>query len=156
MVGIPIDIVVCGLGSAPAVPVRMTRVEMGQPFAVVVDYAHTPNALAKVLEHLRGHFRRGRLIAVNGASGYRVRKLPGLGEVSARLADYSVFTTNSPLMTDPTVLLSQLAAGAEAVGLRDEESYTCIADRREAIRFALSMAEANDCVLLASKGTSRQ
>jgi UDP-N-acetylmuramoyl-L-alanyl-D-glutamate--2,6-diaminopimelate ligase len=150
--GVPLEVIARALESAPAVPGRMAEIDAGQPFAVIVDYAHTPPALAHVLEHLRACHPRGRIIVVYGASGQRFMKLSGLGEAAAQRADYSVFTTNNPGSDDPLLLLSRLTAGAVKAGAHPEEDFTCIADRRQAIQHALAMAQANDCVLLAGKG----
>ena len=144
-----------GLASASPVPGRMTPIESGQPFAVVVDFAHTPNALRQVIELLRAS-HGGRVIAVLGSAGERdILKRPLLGEAAATGADLSVFTSEDPRFEDPEAVLAQIAAGALAAGGREHETFVCITDRREAVLHALSRARAGDCVLLAGKGHER-
>ncbi len=154
--GVGFESVVRGLEATPAVPGRMARVDAGQPFAVVVDYAHTPESLTKVLALLRRLTPGGRLIAVFGSAGERdTEKRPLQGAVSARLADFSVFTTEDPRFEDPTEIIEQIVSGAEAAGARRGTDYVCITDRREAINHAVATARPGDCVLLAGKGHER-
>jgi UDP-N-acetylmuramoyl-L-alanyl-D-glutamate--2,6-diaminopimelate ligase len=154
--GVDAETTARGLEGAPPVPGRLMRIELGQPFAVVVDYAHTPTALAPVLELLRSLHPHGRLIAVLGSAGQRdLLKRPWLGEICARLADYSVFTSEDPRLEDATSIIRQIAAGAVSVGGREGETFVCLADRRDAISHALSRARTGDCVLLAGKGHER-
>ena len=144
---------VAALERAPAVPGRMAPVAMGQPFGLVVDYAHTPESLTKVLDLLRRLHRGGRLIVVTGSAGERDRlKRPMQGEVAARLADYAVFTSEDPRHEDPERIIAEIAAGAIRAGGRPGQTMASITDRREAIRHALAEARAGDCVLLAGKG----
>ncbi len=139
----------------PLLFVSRQRVDAGQPCAVIVDVAHTPPARAQVLNLLRAH-TRDRLVAVVGSAGERdLLKRPWLGEVAAHGADFTVFTNEDPRHEDPEEIVRQLAAGAVAVGGQEGESFVCIADRRDAIRAALSGARAGDCVLLAGKGHER-
>lgn len=151
--GIPIDVVVDTLKSAPPVPGRMAAIDAGQPFRVVVDYAHTPGSLAKVLNLLRGLHPEGRLIAVFGSAGERdIEKRPLQGQVSARLADISVITSEDPRNEDAEEIIAQIAAGARAAGAVPSETLFTMADRRDAIRLAFELAKPGDCVLLAGKG----
>jgi UDP-N-acetylmuramoyl-L-alanyl-D-glutamate--2,6-diaminopimelate ligase len=151
--GIDIDTIVLGLERASPVPGRMARIDQGQPFTVVVDYAHTPDSLSKVLGLLRELNPGGRLIAVSGSAGERdVEKRSLQGDISARLADISVFTTEDPRFEDPEAIIDQIAAGAQSAGGKHGDTYHCITDRREAIQFALSLAEPPDVILLAGKG----
>lgn len=136
----------------PGVPGRMERIEMGQPFTVVVDYAHTADSLDKVLTVLRP-LTTGRLIAVFGSAGDRDRvKRPAMGAVAARLADYAVITDEDPRTEDAMSILREIAEGAEAEGARDGQRYTCVVNRRQGIGAAFAMAQAGDTVLLAGKG----
>jgi UDP-N-acetylmuramoyl-L-alanyl-D-glutamate--2,6-diaminopimelate ligase len=131
---------------------RMERIDAGQPFTVVVDYAHTAESLAKVLDVLRP-VTRGRLIAVFGSAGDRDRlKRPEMGAVAARLADFAVITDEDPREEDPMSILREIAAGADAAGGRKGETYICIVGRREAIAEAFHVARPGDTVLLAGKG----
>lgn len=140
------------LARTAGVPGRMERVDGGQPFAVVVDYAHTADSLGKVLRSLRP-LTEGRLIAVFGSAGERdATKRPAMGAVSAELADLTIVTDEDPRLEDPRVINEAIAEGARHAGARDGESLLVIDDRREAIRRAVGMARAGDVVLLAGKG----
>lgn len=154
--GAGLDEVVCALESAPAIPGRMAAIDMGQPFRVIVDYAHTPEALEKVLRLLRRLHPSGRLIAVFGSAGERdVQKRPAQGRVSAGLADVSIVTSEDPRHEDADAIIAQIAAGAEAAGAEPGKALFCLTDRRDAIAFAIGLAGPGDCVLLAGKGHER-
>ena len=140
------------LAAFPGVRGRMERVDAGQPFAVVVDYAHTADSLEKVLTALRP-LTRGRLIAVFGSAGERDRvKRPAMGAVAARLADFAVITDEDPREEDAATILREIAAGAAAAGAREGERYVCVVDRRAGIAAAMRAAQPGDTVLLAGKG----
>ncbi len=140
------------LGETSGVPGRMERVDAGQPFAVIVDYAHTADSLRKVLEILRP-LTVGRLIAVFGSAGERDPTKRGpMGRVAAELADFVVVTDEDPRLEDPGLINEQIAAGARAVGAADGETLWVIGDRREAIGHAVGMAQEGDVILLAGKG----
>ena len=150
--GIDPDVAAVALGRVEPVPGRMERIDEGQTFGVVVDYAHTADALAKVLRVLRP-LTAGRLLAVFGSAGERDRvKRPAMGRAAAELADLLVVTDEDPRLEDPDVINAEIAAGARAAGATDGERLFVINDRREAIRFALGQARAGDVVLLAGKG----
>ncbi len=151
--GIEFRSVASALESAPSAPGRMARVDEGQPFSVVVDYAHTPDSLGKVLQLLRDLHPAGRLVAVFGSAGERdVEKRPLQGGVSARLADVTVVTSEDPRQEDPEAIVAQICEGAKASGAVPGSSLFAEVDRREAIRLALELARPGDCVLLAGKG----
>ena len=136
----------------PGVPGRMERIEQGQPFTVIVDYAHTADSLEKVLRVLRP-LTRNRLLVVFGSAGDRDRvKRPVMGAVAAREADYAVITDEDPREEDAASILAEIAAGADAAGARESEQYERIVGRRGAILRALSLAREGDTVLLAGKG----
>jgi UDP-N-acetylmuramoyl-L-alanyl-D-glutamate--2,6-diaminopimelate ligase len=144
------------LAQASTVPGRLARVEGGQPFTVIVDYAHTPESLTKVLRLLRELNPGGKLIAVSGSAGERdLEKRPLQGAASHRFADISVFTTEDPRFEDAEKIISDIAAGAHSAGGVEGETYFCLTDRRDAIWFAFSVAKAGDAVLLAGKGHER-
>jgi UDP-N-acetylmuramoyl-L-alanyl-D-glutamate--2,6-diaminopimelate ligase len=144
------------LERAPVVPGRMMSVEAGQPFSVIVDYAHTPDSMSKVLTLLRNLNPSGRLIAVSGSAGERDRvKRPMQGEVSAKLADISIFTSEDPRFEDPDQIIEEIAAGATQAGAERGKDFFCITDRAEAVRLALSLARPGDCVALLGKGHER-
>ncbi|MEK3882512.1 UDP-N-acetylmuramoyl-L-alanyl-D-glutamate--2,6-diaminopimelate ligase [Paenibacillus sp. PL2-23] len=139
------------LESIPGVPGRVESVEAGQPFAVVVDYAHTPDGLENVLRAVR-EFAAGRVICVFGCGGDRDRtKRPLMGGIAARLADEVIVTSDNPRTEDPSRIIGDIEAGLLEAGLA-REKYALIADRREAIQKAVEMASPGDVVLIAGKG----
>ncbi len=151
--GLSWDVVVEGLERVEPIPGRLVRVDAGQPFSVIVDYAHTPESLAKVLRLLRALHPDGRLIVVSGSAGERdVQKRPLQGAVCVRLADYSLFTSEDPRFEDPDKIIRQIAEGAVEAGGQSGATFEMITDRRDAIRHAIAMAAPGDCVLLAGKG----
>jgi UDP-N-acetylmuramoyl-L-alanyl-D-glutamate--2,6-diaminopimelate ligase len=140
------------LSRARAVRGRMERVEAGQPFSVIVDYAHTPESLDKVLGLLRP-LTKGRLIAVFGSAGERDRaKRPALAEVAAKHADLFVITQEDPRLEDPAKILAEIERGAIDAGKKRGTDYLVIDDRREAVSEAIRRAAPNDTVVLAGKG----
>ncbi|HEX2194562.1 MAG TPA: cyanophycin synthetase, partial [Candidatus Limnocylindria bacterium] len=134
------------------VPGRMEIVDLGQPFSVVVDYAHTADSLEKVLRVLRP-LATGRLIVVFGSAGERdPSKRAPMGRVAAQLAEVVVVTDEDPRLEDPRVINEQVADGARAAGARDGETLFVIDDRQAAIDHAIGLAGPGDVVLLAGKG----
>lgn len=151
--GIPVAASVSALATAEGVPGRLNRVIQGQPFNVVVDYAHTPESLSKILTLMRRLHPGGRVIVVSGSAGERDPfKRPRQGAVTARLADISIVTSEDPRNEDPDVIIGEIADGAREAGAIDGESLFAITDRRDAIRTAFTLAGPGDCVLLAGKG----
>ncbi len=148
------DAVLAGLAGFPGVAGRMERVSCGQPYTVVVDYAHTPAALAAVLDSLRSFVGPGGgLIAVFGSAGERdVGKRALQGHVAGERCRLVVATDEDPRREDPVAIIDQIAAGAEAAGRRRGEDLLLIPDRRDAIAAALDNARPTDVVLLAGKG----
>ncbi len=135
-----------GIRDLPNVPGRFELVNAGQNFRVIVDYAHTDDALEKVLISAR-EITSGRLIVVFGCGGDRDRtKRPAMGEAAARGSDYAVVTSDNPRSEDPMAIIAEIEQGMQGA------SYAVIPDRREAIRTALSEATANDTVVIAGKG----
>lgn len=154
--GVAIDTIREALSEAPSVPGRMVAVDEGQPFGVIVDYAHTPDSLTKILTLLRDMTDGGRLICVSGSAGERDRvKRPRQGRVSAELADISVFTSEDPRFEDPEGIIEEIAAGAADTGAARGRDFFTITDRAEAVAFALGLAKPGDTVLLAGKGHER-
>jgi UDP-N-acetylmuramoyl-L-alanyl-D-glutamate--2,6-diaminopimelate ligase len=122
-------------------------VDEGQPFAVLVDYAHTPDSLANVLREARS-LASGRLIAVFGAGGDRDRgKRPLMGEIGARLADLSLVTSDNPRSEDPDAIIAEVLAGTG-----DAPNVEHDADRRASIQRAIALAAPGDVVVIAGKG----
>lgn len=151
--GVEMPVIVEALQHAQGVPGRMNRIDEGQMFNVVVDYAHTPESLRKILQ-LLGRLHPGRrVIVVSGSAGERdPGKRPLQGAVTAELADVSIVTSEDPRNEDPDAIIREIADGARDVGAVDGESLFEITDRREAIRAAFGLADSGDCVLLAGKG----
>ncbi|MBA2468734.1 MAG: UDP-N-acetylmuramoyl-L-alanyl-D-glutamate--2,6-diaminopimelate ligase, partial [Chloroflexia bacterium] len=150
--GIDPATIATALRTATGVPGRMQIIDEAQPFVVVVDYAHTPESLRKILGLLRS-IQAGRIIVVSGSAGERdPGKRPLQGEVCAELADVSIFTNEDPRNEDPKRILEEIAAGARRRGGVEGESFLKIVDRREAIAHAFSLAGPGDTVLLAGKG----
>jgi UDP-N-acetylmuramoyl-L-alanyl-D-glutamate--2,6-diaminopimelate ligase len=147
--------VCAGLASVEGVPGRMERIEAGQPFGVVVDFAHSPASLEKVLGLLApvAAARGGALIAVFGSAGERdTAKRPMMGRIAGERCRLVVVTDEDPRGEDREAILDAIAAGAEAGGRRRGHDLLVIADRRAAIEAAFERARPGDIVLLAGKG----
>jgi UDP-N-acetylmuramoyl-L-alanyl-D-glutamate--2,6-diaminopimelate ligase len=151
--GVPLEAAAAALSDAGRVPGRFEPVEGGQPFAVLVDYAHTPDSLENVLRAAR-LLTKGRLVCVFGCGGDRDRdKRPKMGEIAARLADRCVVTSDNPRSEDPDAIIAEILAGipGQAFG-NGREDLIVEPDRREAIALALAGAEPDDTVVIAGKG----
>jgi UDP-N-acetylmuramoyl-L-alanyl-D-glutamate--2,6-diaminopimelate ligase len=134
-----------GIESLAGVPGRFESVDAGQPFSVIVDYAHTPDSLENVLRAARE--LGGRLTVVFGAGGDRDReKRPLMGRIAAELADRAIVTTDNPRTEDPAAIAADVAGGTLEIVL----------DRREAIESALAAARAGDVVVIAGKGADTE
>lgn len=143
------------LAGHPGIPGRLERVIAGQPFKVVVDYAHTPDALHEVLTELRAR-TTGRLFLVLGSSGHRdVVKRPMLGAVAGTWADWVAITDADPRSEDPGRIRGQIAAGAISAGLTAGRDLFDYDDRSRAIAVAIGQAGPADLVLIAGKGHER-
>lgn len=148
-VGLPVADVMSGVSAATGVEGRMQRVDAGQDFVAVVDYAHKPEALRAALGALRP-VTPGRLVVVLGAGGERDRdKRPVMGRVAAELADVVVVTDDNPRGEDPAQIRAEILAGATSAGSGVVEE---VADRAEAIERAVTLARSDDCLLVAGKG----
>jgi UDP-N-acetylmuramoyl-L-alanyl-D-glutamate--2,6-diaminopimelate ligase len=150
-------LVLAGLAGFSGVRGRMERIDRGQPFTLVVDYAHTPASLATVLDDLAGLVGPGGgLIAVFGSAGERDVAKRGLqGRVAGDRCRIVIATDEDPRGEDSLAILEQIAAGAEAAGLHRGEELLLIPDRRLAIAEAIGLARPGDVVLLAGKGHER-
>jgi UDP-N-acetylmuramoyl-L-alanyl-D-glutamate--2,6-diaminopimelate ligase len=152
LAGLPPEAIAAGLASFAGVPGRVQRIDRGQPFLVVVDFAHNADSLDQILTLLRG-VTKGRIIALFGSGGERdLAKRPAMGAVCARLADFGIFADEDPRGEDPLAILHQIAAGAIAEGWREGRDYVCVPDRQGAIDLAFALARPGDAVLLAGKG----
>lgn len=146
--GIDEDVIVAGIAGSPQPPGRFERIEVGQAFTVVVDYAHTPDALEGVLREAAVLAGTGRVIAVFGAGGDKDRgKRPMMGEVAGRLADAVVLTSDNPRSEDPVAIIAEILTGVGGAA-----DVTVEVDRRAAIRLALRQATPGDVVVIAGKG----
>jgi UDP-N-acetylmuramoyl-L-alanyl-D-glutamate--2,6-diaminopimelate ligase len=144
--GIDDDAIRRGLESVRGVPGRFESVEAGQPFHVIVDYAHKPGALENVLVAARDLAARNRVICVIGAGGDRDRaKRPVMGRLASQLADVTIVTSDNPRSEDPEAIAAEIVAGAD----REVELEL---DRAAAIARAIEFAEPGDVVLIAGKG----
>lgn len=144
------DSVARGVESLRAVPGRMESVARGQPFALFVDYAHTPDALQRALNSLRS-LTSGRLIVLFGCGGDRDRsKRPQMGRIASLAADIVVITSDNPRTEDPAAIIAEIAAGISP-DLRGKVSREV--DRREATHYAVRIAEPGDVLLIAGKGS---
>jgi UDP-N-acetylmuramoyl-L-alanyl-D-glutamate--2,6-diaminopimelate ligase len=147
--GVEPETAAAGLARAARVPGRFEPIDEGQGFAVLVDYAHTPDSLENVLRAAR-RLTAGRLIAVFGAGGDRDRdKRPKMGRAGAELADLAVVTSDNPRSEDPEAIVAAVVAGTGGPAQPEVEVEV---DRRAAIALALGRAEAGDTVVIAGKG----
>jgi UDP-N-acetylmuramoyl-L-alanyl-D-glutamate--2,6-diaminopimelate ligase len=145
--GVSLDKMAESLGNLTAVPGRLEEIPSSRGFKVFVDYAHTDDALEKVLTTLR-EITDGCLISVFGCGGDRDRsKRPAMAEVSGRLADLTVVTSDNPRKEDPEFIIDEIC-----VGFPPRCEYEIIMDRREAIDLAIKVARPGDIVLIAGKG----
>ena len=147
--GIPKEALLRGLGSLKGVPGRLERVVAGQDFTVIVDYAHTDDALKNLLETVR-ELRPRRLITVFGCGGDRDRtKRPLMGAVASRLSDVVILTSDNPRSEPPEAILEEIRRGIPQSRSADVHANV---DRREAIAKALEMGREGDVVVIAGKG----
>ncbi|MFF2144195.1 UDP-N-acetylmuramoyl-L-alanyl-D-glutamate--2,6-diaminopimelate ligase [Kitasatospora sp. NPDC058190] len=150
--GLPLELAVAGVAAVPGVPGRLERVDAGQPFVAVVDYAHKPDALQAVLASLR-EVTKGRLHVVVGCGGDRdPHKRGPMGAIAARLADTALLTSDNPRSEDPLAILASMLTGAAAVPEAERGAVLVVPDRAEAIQLAVARARAGDTVLVAGKG----
>ena len=156
-----------GIARLASVPGRLERIDSGRGFSVLVDYAHTPDALERVLRVVRP-FTRGKLIAVFGCGGDRDRgKRPIMGEIAARLSDLAVLTSDNPRSENPVKILEEIEVGIKKTGIKKfpipnlkskienlklDRGYFVELDRRAAIHLSLRFARPGDLVVIAGKG----
>jgi UDP-N-acetylmuramoyl-L-alanyl-D-glutamate--2,6-diaminopimelate ligase len=147
--GLELSAAVDGVAALEGVPGRMERVEAGQPFTVLVDYAHTPDSLERVLTAARG-LGSGRVIVVVGCGGDRDQhKRPLMGRAASTLADVAVLTSDNPRSEDPDAIVAAMEAGARSVA---GAAVRVQVDRRRGIALALAEARPGDVVVIAGKG----
>ena len=145
--GMSLDMVKGAFKNIPSIPGRFESINAGQNFSVLVDYAHTEDALSKAITAANA-FTEGKVIVVFGCGGDRDKgKRERMGRVAAEKADFSIITSDNPRTEEPEKIIADILKGVPASAL-----YTTIANRREAIEHAISRAEKNDLVLIAGKG----
>jgi UDP-N-acetylmuramoyl-L-alanyl-D-glutamate--2,6-diaminopimelate ligase len=149
--GCPAAAIAAGIDKLACVPGRFERVDCGQPFTVVVDYAHTHDALQNLTSLARELVSgsKGRVLTVFGCGGDRDRKKrPMMGEAAGRGSDFVVLTSDNPRSEDPLAIINDAIVGLQKTGVK----YSVEPDRRKAISLAISEARPGDIVLLAGKG----
>lgn len=146
--GISKEVIRQGLNKVDNVPGRSEILNTDTPYTVIVDYAHTPDGLQNILASVK-EYAKGRIIALFGCGGDRDRdKRPIMGEIAGRMSDYCIITSDNPRSEVPMEIINQIEAGIKST----ECDYICIENRRDAIKYALKTARADDVVLLAGKG----
>lgn len=147
-VGVPMETIIHALGEIKGVPGRIENVAKGQKYNVFVDYAHTPDGVYNIINAVKG-FTEGRVITVFGCGGDRDRKKrPIMGEISAKLSDYSIITSDNPRSEEPIDIIKEIETGVKPI----TDKYEILVSRRDAIERAINMAEEGDSVIIAGKG----
>jgi len=150
--GMDLEAVRDGVAELGGIPGRMERLDVGQDFTAIVDFAHTPNALRRALETAR-QLTNGKVIAVFGSAGLRDREKRRLmAETAVQLADFSIFTAEDPRTESLDEILAEMALGAESVGGLPDETFTCVPDRGKALWQAVRRARSGDLVIACGKG----
>jgi len=154
--GVGLDAAADAIETWRGAPGRMELIEKGQPFTVLVDFAHAPESLRRVLTFLRDQ-STGRMITVFGCIGERDKdRRFAMGRVAAEYADYTIVTDDNPYSEDRNAIIAEIARGLRSAGKREGHDFAIIPDRREAIAQGLGMAVDRDAVLLAGKGHERE
>ncbi len=137
-----------GINGIKGVPGRIQSIRNNKGFNVIVDYAHTPDGLENIIKAVR-EFTKGRVITVFGCGGDRDKtKRPIMGKIVAELSDFAVVTSDNPRSEEPEEILKEIEVGVKPV----TDRYIMLADRREAIKWAIDAAEKNDSIIIAGKG----
>ena len=148
IMGVAPETITAALEKVKGVPGRAEVLDTHTPYKVILDYSHSPDALENILTAVR-EFTKGRVISLFGCGGDRDHgKRPMMGEISGRLADYSILTSDNPRTEDPMEILAAIEDGIK----KTDGKYTVIENRREAIRYALQMGREGDIIVLAGKG----
>ena len=151
-VGVDPAAIVAGIAAMPGIPGRMERIDLGQPFTAIVDFAHTPNALRVAIETVR-RMTDKRVLVIFGSAGLRDRaKRRMMAEVAAQWADVSILTAEDPRTESLEGILDEMAAGARGQGGVEGKSFWRVPDRGEAIRLGVGMAKPGDLVIACGKG----
>lgn len=150
--GIEPGVAASGIAALEGIPGRMERIDLGQPFTAIVDFAHTPNALKNAIETVRELTKR-RVIVAFGSAGLRDKEKRRLmAEISTELADLTILTAEDPRTESLDGILTEMAAAAESQGGIEGKTFWRIPDRGDALRFAVSLAQAGDIVMACGKG----
>ena len=148
MLNIPKEIVKDGLGKTKGVAGRFETITNDKGISVIVDYAHTPDALENILNTAKG-FAKSNIITVFGCGGDRdTTKRPLMGAIAQRLSDVCIVTSDNPRTEDPKLIIDDILKGLD----KNKENYRVVVDRREAIKEAIEMAQKDDIVIIAGKG----
>jgi UDP-N-acetylmuramoyl-L-alanyl-D-glutamate--2,6-diaminopimelate ligase len=149
---LPLETVAQALRTWPGTPGRMERVDAGQPFLVVVDYAHSPESLRRALDLLRDQRPRRVLTLFGCVGGREYERRTAMGETAGALADFTIVTDDNPNDEDREAIIRDIEKGLIRAGRQRGRDYELVPDRREAVAYALAMAERGDALLLAGKG----
>ena len=145
---VPLKIIAKALKNMPTVPGRIERIRVDTPYQVIIDFAHSPDGLQNIICSLKETVE-GRLITLFGCGGDRDKtKRPIMGKIAGDLSDYCIVTSDNPRSEDPDKIIEDILDGVKET----QCPYIAITDRREAIKFALTMAKEKDIILLAGKG----
>jgi len=142
-----------GLENIKTLPGRLEKIDQGQNFTVIVDYAFEPNAVEKLYETIK-FIKHNKIIHILGSTGggRDVDRRPKLGKIAGEKADYVIITNEDPYDEDPQIIIDQVAVGTEYAGKEINKNLFKILDRRQAIKKALALAQKNDIVLITGKG----
>ncbi|MCX7746962.1 MAG: UDP-N-acetylmuramoyl-L-alanyl-D-glutamate--2,6-diaminopimelate ligase [Clostridia bacterium] len=147
LMGVPMDVIKKGMLGVK-VPGRSEVIDTGRDFTIIIDYAHSPDSLENILTTVK-NYAPGRVVSVFGCGGDRDRtKRPIMGEISGKIADYTVITSDNPRTEDPVSILKDIEEGIK----KTKGEYTVITDRREAIKSSIVNAKPKDIIVLAGKG----
>ncbi|MGL5916512.1 MAG: UDP-N-acetylmuramoyl-L-alanyl-D-glutamate--2,6-diaminopimelate ligase, partial [Culicoidibacterales bacterium] len=144
--GITLSAAIQALEQLTSIDGRVEVIDCGQPFGVIVDFAHTPNAIENLLTFIRPLTKNRLMIAVGCAGARDTEKRPLIGGIATRLADYSIFTTDDPYHEDPSVIIDEMITGVV------NDTYEKIVPRDEAMKYLLSIAQAGDVIVIAGRG----
>ena len=148
MQNIPIDIIKAGIKNIKGVPGRIQTIPNNKGFNVIVDYAHTPDGLENIIKAVR-EFTKGRVITIFGCGGDRDRKKRAImGEISAKLSDYTIITSDNPRSEVPEDIIDEIETGVKPI----TNDYEKITSRKEAIFKGVAMAKPKDSIIIAGKG----
>lgn len=148
--GVAVEEIIDTLENVDGIPGRFEKVDAGQNFTVIVDYSHTPDGLENCLKTAK-EFAQNRVITVFGCGGDRDRKKrPLMGEVAGRLSDFVIVTSDNPRTEEAESIIAEILPGLERTGISN--NYLKIADRKEAIKYAVNIALPQDVVIIAGKG----